>query len=350
MCCELSELQLSTQPRDEVSPPKWHLGHTTWFYETVILKAFVAEYKVFDENFIFIFNSYYKKMGEHCLQSDRGKINVDSDLVLAYRKYVDEHILELLNGDITEELKSLVTVGLQHEEQHQELLHMDIKAILFEFDKAYNLTLEKIDLNEDWYPVNEGLVKCGSIGNGFSYDNELPRHKFYQYSALVKNNLVTNAEYKSFVDDGGYNKPEYWLSKGWDWIVLNSITAPLYWDDTVAPLNPVAHISYYEADAYANWSGCRLPTEYEHELFDEENRKIKQLWSWTSSPYIGYPGYQKFDGALSEYNGKFMCNQFVLRGGCIATPDNHWRTSYRNFYEPHQRWMFSGIRLAKDRV
>jgi ergothioneine biosynthesis protein EgtB len=353
ICIGLTEQELSNQPRTEVSPAKWHLGHTTWFFEKIILEKYSENYQCFNDDYNFVFNSYYKQIGKHVNQSDRGDIDIKSTDILNYRKYVDERMLALFNtiqGSMHDtEISILIQIGLNHEQQHQELLHMDIKSVLFSLDKNYPLNVNHICNNKKgWLSIPEGIIECGNSNEEFCFDNEHPLHKHYQYPTKINHSLVTNSEYSEFIKSDGYSNAKYWLSKGWSWVEQNNITHPLYWNDTLAPEAPVAHISYFEADAYANWSGCRLPTEFEHEYLDQLTNKPSALWSWTSSQYSPYPGFQKFNGALSEYNGKFMCNQFVLRGGCIATPENHWRPSYRNFYEPHQRWMYSGIRLAKD--
>ncbi|MFT5519855.1 MAG: ergothioneine biosynthesis protein EgtB [Enterobacterales bacterium] len=362
ICIGLSEQELSNQPRTEVSPAKWHLGHTTWFFEKIILEKHSENYQCFKNDYDFVFNSYYKQIGKHVNQSDRGEIDIESSDILDYRKYVDEMMIALLDSiqdssqDSSQdrEIKSLLQIGLNHEQQHQELLHMDIKSVFFSLNKNYPLAIKQQDnSNEGWLSIPEGLNECGlnegeNSDEDFCFDNEQPLHKHYQYSTKISHSLVTNAQYSEFITSGGYSNPKYWLSKGWDWVEHNTITHPLYWNDSLASESPVAHISYFEADAYANWIGCRLPTEFEHEYFDQFTKTPSVLWSWTSSQYSPYPGFQKFNGALSEYSGKFMCNQFVLRGGCIATPQGHWRPSYRNFYEPHQRWLYSGIRLAKD--
>jgi len=350
ICVGLKEHELSLQPRGEVSPAKWHLGHTTWFFEKIILEKYLEHFQCFNPDYDFVFNSYYKQLGKHLNQQDRGEISIESTEVLKYRKYVDQNMLALLESENSKEIIDLVTIGLNHEEQHQELLHMDIKAALFFENKHYQLDLAPIK-NEDsqWFEVSEGLISCGNQSNEFSYDNERPRHQRYQNNAFISKKLVTKSEYREFINSGAYSNPLLWLSKGWEWLCENKITAPLYWDDNKNDLLPVSHISYFEADAFANYMGCRLPTEFEHEIMDQDCKQSSSLWSWTSSSYGAYPGFVKFDGALSEYNGKFMCNQYILRGGCVATPRGHWRPTYRNFYEPHQRWMFSGIRLAKDK-
>lgn len=349
ICLILDHDEFSMQPRVEVSPAKWHLAHTTWFFEKVILEKYLPEYKVYNKDYNFLFNSYYKKLGKHLNQSDRGDIKVSIDEIISYRKYVDANIIRFFERKIETVFENLLIVGLNHEQQHQELLHMDIKAVYHSLNKSYPLEIkERISSQKSWLDIPEGIIECGHDSESFCYDNEKPRIKHYQYSASINHHLVTNSEYFEFISSGGYDDAKYWLSKGWDWLQENNIKTPLYWDETLKPNAPISHVSYFEADAYANWAQCRLPTEFEHEYFDQINNSQSSLWSWTSSQYSPYQGFKKFDDELSEYNGKFMCNQFVLRGGCVATPDDHWRTSYRNFYEPHQRWMYSGIRLAKD--
>ena len=349
ICTGLTEEELSIQPRAEVSPAKWHLGHTTWFFEKIILEEYSENYKLFNKDYNFVFNSYYKQVGKHLSQTDRGELKIDSTEILKYREYVDKEMQSLFNSNPEKDVLDLIDIGLNHEQQHQELLHMDIKSSLFSLDKGFVSKLViPAEEKKSWLEIPEGLIECGNSGNTFCFDNEKPCHKYYQYKSSISETLVTNVEFEEFLKSGGYSNSKYWLSKGWEWLEENNITEPLYWSESLNPLAAVAHISYFEADAYANWVGCRLPTEYEHEYFDNKNKTKNNLWSWTSSQYSAYPRYRKFDGTLFEYNGKFMCNQFVLRGGCIATPDKHWRESYRNFYEPNQRWMFSGIRLAKD--
>ncbi|MAF90314.1 MAG: SUMF1/EgtB/PvdO family nonheme iron enzyme [Bdellovibrionota bacterium] len=348
LCENIPKDLMSMQPRAEVSPPKWHLGHTTWFFEKVILCEYFENYQVYDSEFHFSFNSYYKSAGEHLSQADRGSLLMDCEKIYKYREYVDQHILELLNNKNCENLKHLLEIGINHEEQHQELLQMDLKAIYSDSIDTYpeNFSLDS-NKKDQWFKITEGLYTFGYGGSGFHYDNEGPQHQRYQYGALISRDLVTKSEYQNFISSGAYKNPLYWLSKGWDWVCENDVKSPLYWDESDMSL-PVSHISFFEADAYANFMGCRLPSEFEHELLDVNFKSSSKLWAWTNSHYSAYPRFKKFDGVLSEYNGKFMCNQFVLRGGCAATPEGHWRPTYRNFYEPHQRWMYSGIRLAKD--
>lgn len=384
LCDPLFVDDYNIQPREEVSPPKWHLAHTTWFFESFILNAYVKNYKVFDPDFDYIFNSYYKGHGEHWQQSKRAHLSRPTvDEIYKYRSYVDQHITEFLETQkiISSDLEHLFTVGLNHEQQHQELLLMDIKAILggqplkphyVESDYVSTSFCSPIKWVE--YNVNE-VVSIGASQEEFSYDNENPQFPYYLQSFSISDRYITNLEYKDFIQDGGYNNSKLWLSQGWDWVHENHIYHPLYWSDDlqseytlygkmkIEPYAPVTHINYYEADAYARWSGQRLPTEFEMEFhlkstmqsYDEigfhcMNAYQSGLWCWTSSHYSPYPGFKEFGGKLSEYNGKFMCNQFVLKGGSFATPKNHSRPSYRNFFLPEQQWMFSGIRLAKGNV
>ncbi len=372
------------QPCAEVSPPKWHLAHTTWFFEEAVLKQYITDYHPYNSDFFRLFNSYYKSAGEHCLQSERGQLSRPTVAeIIAYRAAVDDRMLALLGKECgNKELLTVLAVGLQHEQQHQELLLMDIKRILGTnpsmpaYTQAHWLAPATA---ESWSEFSSGLVEIGYEGNAFAYDNECPRHKHFLYDFAIRDNTVSCAEYIAFIDAGGYTDYSLWLSQGWDWVQHNNITAPLYWFKEnaswhhytlhgarpVSEHEPVVHVSYFEADAFARWKGCRLPVEAELERWltiqDETvalqpgllhpnriDQAANQVWYWTASHYSPYPGYQPYLGMLGEYNGKFMCNQFVLRGGCVATPVGHYRPSYRNFYQPQQRWMFSGIKLAKD--
>jgi len=392
ICSAIENEDFVVQPNPEVSPPKWHLGHTTWFFETVILKSFKADYQCFNHDYNALFNSYYKAIGNHTIQSDRGHLSRPTVAeIMRYRAHVDTAITCLLTEiTMSDELSALLETGLHHEQQHQELLLMDIKRIF-----ASNvLTTQYAESSlpsapapqSSWTDVEEGLVEIGfdettSHGHFFSYDNERPRHKHYLYPFSICQSLVTNGEFLAFIEDNGYKQATYWLSQGWDWINQTKVTHPLYWsmidgdwfEYTMHGLTrldmhrPLVHISYFEADAFAKWKGCRLPTEQELEIYlnstssqstlaatgffhPTDANAAEQVWCWTSSQYSAYPRFKAFDGLLNEYNGKFMCNQFVLRGGCVVTPNDHYRNSYRNFYLPHQRWMFSGIRLAKDSI
>jgi len=386
ICAPLEIEDYAVQPSAEVSPLKWHLGHTTWFFEEMVLVKYHPNYSKFNDQFSNLFNSYYKTAGAHWKQSDRGQLSRPTvKEVLAYRQSVDDALIKFLTqSDHHSKIAFLIETGLNHEQQHQELLLMDIKYILGANPilPTYCATpLKKaISIPNTWQSFTEGIYEIGFNGDGFAYDNERPEHKVYLQSFRVCKNLVSNGEYLKFIEDSGYQKPLFWLSKGWDWAKENAITAPLYWQKKgsdwveftlhgLQPLDlnaPIVHLSYFEADAYANWAGCRLPTEQESELFLRESAEEKspkkppiyhptqsnamanQVWWWTQSHYSPYPGFKKFDGILGEYNGKFMCNQFVLKGGCVATPQGHHRETYRNFYQPHQRWMFSGLRLGID--
>lgn len=383
--CEVLETEdYVVQPCQEVSPPKWHLAHTTWFFEELILVQFSMQFKRYNEGFRVLFNSYYKSAGQHWLQGNRGHLSRPTvKEILSYREIINSQIVDFLRFSVPNpEVDFLMEVGLHHEQQHQELLYMDIKFIL-----GANPTHPKLSddpytpalfAKTSWKDIKEEVYEVGHDGQEFAFDNEGPRHKTYIYPCSIRENLVSNGEYLKFMEDKGYSSPKLWLSEGWDWINTHSVTHPLYWKNIdgiwyeftlhgLVPLDlnsPVTHISYFEADAFANWTDHRLPTEFELEIFLRDSKTHKrdsnqlhpndtlatdyQVWNWSKSHYSPYPGYKTFKGMLGEYNGKFMCNQFVLKGGCVATPRGHYRHSYRNFYQPHQRWMFSGIRIARD--
>lgn len=384
--CENLEIEdYVVQPCPEVSPPKWHLGHTTWFFEELILKRHSKSFSRFNKDYSVLFNSYYKSAGKHWLQADRGTLSRPTvEKIQTYRNYVNEEITNLLSTtEPSQEISSLIELGLHHEQQHQELLYMDIKYILGVNPTpptyfSHPLPRAK-KIPNSWEIFEEGLYEIGHGNLNFSYDNEKPIHKSYLSAFKIRENLVTDGEFLEFINDSGYLNPTHWLSEGWDWVNAHSIKSPPYWyredkkwfqftlhGSKELDLNaPLTHISYFEADAFASWAGLRLPTEQEIEIFlrksptpEHENSHIHhpyhagertgQVWCWTKSHYSSYPGFIKYKGTLGEYNAKFMCNQFVLRGGCIATPRGHYRHTYRNFYGPHQRWMFSGIRVAKD--
>ena len=384
ICANLEVEDLCIQPCADVSPPKWHLGHTTWFFEELILCQFMKGYKRFDKQYSLIFNSYYKSAGLHWTQKDRGNLSRPTVAeIYRYRQQVDDLMLTLLDKGVSQEVATILEIGIHHEQQHQELLFMDIKYILHcnPCSPSYTetpLTLAEA-VTESWQYFDKKLVDIGHAGNSYAFDNESPQHKTYLTDFAISDNLVTNGEYLAFIEADAYNTPQYWLSMGWDWLTNNNISSPLYWRKVdgkwfeytlhglaLLDLNaPVVHVSYFEAYAFANWRKCRLPTEqeFEHYLRHTDNdplanlenfhpiqasTSVGQVWCWTQSHYSAYPGYKPFEGKLEEYNGKFMCNQFVLRSGCIATPQHHYRHSYRNFYQPHQQWMFSGIKLAKD--
>lgn len=354
------------QPVVYISPPKWHLGHTTWFFEEFILKNYYSGYKVFDKDFAFIFNSYYNTLGDRVLRADRGNLTRPSvNKVYEYRKYVDEHVIHLLqNNDI--DIATIVELGLNHEQQHQELFLSDLKYILGHnplfpvYKQGYDLTHHQNEAH-GFLSISEGMYDIGFNGNGFSYDNEMGRHKVFLHDFEISESLVTNGEYIEFIKDDGYQRFELWLDEGWAWVNNRQICAPKYWHNidgkwhqyTLSGLKQVSendilcHISYYEAAAFAEWKNMRLPTEFEWEVASESlNWGIR--WEWTGSAYLPYPGFSKPAGAVGEYNGKFMVNQMVLRGASSATSQNHSRPTYRNFFHPHYQWQFTGIRLAKN--
>lgn len=366
ICEPLQTEDYVVQPIADVSPPKWHLGHTTWFFETFILKAFSADYQEFNPEFNYVFNSYYETVGARVIRTDRGNLSRPSvNEVYQYRAYVDEAMQKLLSCPVDEKLTELLILGFNHEQQHQELLLTDIKYILGNnplfpaYSKDWKDATESVS-GENMINITEGIYEIGYKGDGFSFDNELSLHKVYLPHYSISANLVTNREYLDFINAGGYQDFSYWHAEGWDWVKNNQINAPLYWNkiyglwhhytlNGLQKLNfdaPVTHISYYEAYAYASWKGLRLPTEFEWEIAAQKFDWGKR-WEWTESAYLPYPGFSKAPGAIGEYNGKFMVNQKVLRGASVATPQGHERITYRNFFHPHLRWQFTGIRLAK---
>jgi len=400
LCQPLAVEDYVIQSIEDVSPPKWHLAHSSWFFETFILKQYLANYKPFHPSFHYLFNSYYQAIGNPYPRAKRGLLSRPTvETIYAYRKHIDMHMLTLLEeiSDIQlREIQPLVTLGLQHEQQHQELLLMDIKhnfSLDPNFPAYCSIQIQKTPETQskfDFIDIDGGVVEIGYRGGQFCFDNELPIHKKYLIPYSIASRLVTNEEYLEFIEAGGYKEPCWWLSDGWDCLLKNHWKSPLYWHHQdnewhifglhgLVPLNPaepVSHISFYEADAYARWRGARLASEDEWEHFvtlknirpgndnfmekglfhpqpAEQNQAQPQqffgeLWEWTASPYQPYPGYAPLKGALGEYNGKFMANQMVLRGGCCVTPQSHIRASYRNFFQPEKRWQFSGIRLAKN--
>ena len=376
------------QSMPDASPAKWHLAHTTWFFETFILAAHVPAYQSFDKRYKYLFNSYYKQLGSHPYRGARGLMSRPSlNEIHAYRSHVDEAMLRHLEF-ANEETAALVELGLNHEQQHQELILTDIKHALWSMPlRPGRVSKPRVvtpNAPLQWIDFEGGIHKIGHSGTGFAFDNEGPRHEILLRLFRLASRLVTNAEYLQFINDGGYRRPELWLSDGWDTVCSQSWHSPLYWEEddgrwfefTLAgmieldPHGPVCHVSYYEADAYARWSGARLPREEEWEVAAAQGpssgtlletgrlhpgpaqgsglqQVFGDVWEWTSSAYTAYPGFQPAEGLIGEYNGKFMCNQFVLRGGSCATPSSHIRATYRNFFPPHARWQFSGIRLAK---
>lgn len=391
------ELAASLSPEDQciqsmadASPVKWHLAHTTWFFETLLLIPNAPGYEVYDPRFQYLFNSYYDSLGDRHPRPQRGMITrPSSEDILRYRKHVDAAMLRLLDNRRPAELDDLIELGLQHEQQHQELILTDIKHALFcnPILPAY----AKLPEPPDRTPVPlsrrdfaEGIYWIGSGREKFAFDNEQPRHRVLLPAFRVASRLTTCGEYLEFIADRGYERPELWLSDGWNFIRTQNIRAPLYWmqnrhEWTIFTLGgprplrcsePVVHVSFYEADAYARWCGKRLPIEFEWETAarrepvsgqllqtgrlhpeparDGESQFYGDAWEWTRSAYDPYPGFKPWKGAVSEYNGKFMCGQIVLRGGSCVTPADHIRPGYRNFFPPGARWQFSGIRLAED--
>lgn len=365
-CKPLETEDYIPQPEPFVSPPKWHLAHISWFFESMILKQFEKGYQAFNPDYDFLFNSYYESVGKHLLREDRGDLSRPTvKEVYAYRKHVDQAMVKFLNKNPNKRAIELTRLGLQHEQQHQELLRTDIKYIL-----ATNPLLPKYSENAPEETVNkgeksfikipEGVYDIGFQGKGFCYDNELNRHKVYLQGYEIQNHLITNKEYIEFIKDDGYKKPRLWHADGWNWVKENKASMPLYWTKkdnqylnfTYGGLRPIipevqlAHINYYEAYAFARWKGLRLPTEFEWEAAANQ-LDYGTRWEWTESAYLPYPGYQQAESPDGEYNGKFMVSQKVLRGSSIATSKGHTRPSYRNFFYPPERWQFTGIRLAK---
>ncbi len=366
ICAPLEIEDYVVQPMEDVSPPKWHLGHSTWFFEEFILKKYDRNYQVFDADFSFVFNSYYESVGKRVVRSNRGNLSRPSvKKVYEYRSYVTAAIQKLFNNTTSKELDSLLEIGIHHEKQHQELLLTDIKYILGNNPllPPYTKTIEEnptISEPQEWIAMDEGIYEIGHCSDDFCYDNELGRHKVYLHPYEISTTLVTNREYLEFIVAGGYEHFGYWHADGWDWVQKQQIKAPLYWhliEDSWhnysleglqrIDLNaPITHLSYYEAFAYAQWKGQRLPTEFEWEAA-QGNFSWGKRWEWTESAYLPYPNYSKAEGALGEYNGKFMVGQKVLRGGSIATSKKHTRPTYRNFFPPSARWQYFGLRLAK---
>ncbi len=367
ICSPLQTEDYVVQPIVDVSPPKWHLAHSTWFFEQFVLVKYDQDYKVFHPDFAYLFNSYYNHMGERTQRQDRGFMTRPSVAkVYEYRNYVTAAIAKVLEDDPSDEVFDLVEVGINHEQQHQELLAYDIKYILgtqptFPSIGDYFM-LQEEQQDKLWLSFSEGLYEIGHQGNGFCFDNELPVHKVYVQDFDISNSLVTNGEFLEFIEDGGYGNFDLWHDQGWHFIRNNAIEHPLYWHcndgawqqyhfNGLQTLNrdlPVSHISMYEAYAFANWKGMRLPTEFEWEVAAQK-LAWGQLWEWTNSAYLPYPGYTRAEGALGEYNGKFMLDQMVLRGASVATPETHERDTYRNFFHASSRWIFSGIRLVKSK-
>lgn len=349
------------------SPPKWHLAHTTWFFEELILTKFKKDYKVLNPKYGYLFNSYYNTIGERVARPNRG--NLSRPIVkeiIEYREYVDSHILDFLtSNNINKEIIELLTLGLNHEQQHQELFFSDTKYN-FSVNPLFPVYSEKAfceDENETgngFIQINEGNYEIGFTGDGFHYDNELGHHRVFLESYEISETLVTNGDFIKFIEDGGYDRFEFWHDEALAWKHENQIAHPMYWHNVdgewyqytlaglrkIQPNHILTHISYYEASAFAQWIGMRLPTEFEWETASDKLNWGKR-WEWTESAYLPYPRYKKAAGAVGEYNGKFMVNQKVLRGSSVVTPKNHSRKSYRNFFHPHVGYQFNGIRLVK---
>lgn len=398
LCETLCHEDYVCQSMPDASPMRWHLAHTTWFYETFIL-ARGHDYRRFDESFEYLFNSYYNSVGEQYPRDKRGLLTRPTvDEIFSYRSSIDQLIVAVLQ-EISPEIDDLLDIlelGLNHEQQHQELMQTDIKHLfaqnpLFPAVSPYETRRSDCQRAKRWISSEGGIGHIGHQGHGFAFDNESPQHRVFVEPYALCDQLVTNGDFLEFIHDRGYQRSELWLSMGWDHINQHRWNAPLYWiyhndgpcEFTLGGLKrldltaPVTHISYFEADAYARWANARLPTEAEWELmaneytvegcFAEDHYDLNHAvhpfhglengafhglfgdcWQWTSSSYSAYPGYQPADGALGEYNGKFMCNQYVLRGGSCATPRGHLRTTYRNFFPAEARWQFTGLRLAKS--
>jgi ergothioneine biosynthesis protein EgtB len=365
ICANLETEDYVVQPVVDVSPPKWHLGHTTWFWEEFVLKPNDENYEQFNPNYNYVFNSYYEAAGARVIRTDRGNLSRPSvEDIYKYRRHVDDVMKNFLKHNLSKDLTDLIVLGLNHEEQHQELLATDIKYILGNnplFPALYHE--EKKSSNQkqnEWIHIDEGVYEIGFEGESFCFDNELNRHKIYLNDYSISSELVTNKEYLEFINAGGYKNYVYWHMEGWEWVKTNKITAPLYWyfingewyNYTLEGLQvldekePVCHISFYEAAAYASWKQMRLPTEFEWEVAAGK-MDWGRRWEWTESAYLPYPGFSKAPGAIGEYNGKFMVNQKVLRGASEVTPPNHSRITYRNFFHAPLRWQYTGIRLAK---
>ncbi|MCE9593601.1 MAG: ergothioneine biosynthesis protein EgtB [Planctomycetes bacterium] len=399
ICAPLAIEDHAVQTMEDVSPPKWHLAHTTWFFETFLLARFVAGYRPFDPGFAYLFNSYYEAIGPRTERAARGTLSRPTlDEVRRYRAAVDEGVVRLLDSPASErdDLRDVLELGLHHEQQHQELLLTDIQHLLASHPSRPAYRARRADLPRRearparWVEFEGGLIETGFSGAGFAFDNESPRHRVWLEPFALADRLVTNGEFQEFVDDGGYRRPELWLSDGWDAVRRLEWQAPLYWERLDGAWHettlygrgalelalPVVHVGHFEADAFARWRGARLPTEFEWEhaaertdvertraranLFDgsevhvraaSDDGRIAQLfgdaWEWTASAYLPYPGFRPLAGALGEYNAKFMSGQLVLRGGSFATPRDHVRASYRNFFRPEKRWQFTGLRLAR---
>ncbi|AIF48721.1 ergothioneine biosynthesis protein EgtB [Dyella japonica] len=390
LCATLTPEDMMVQSMPDASPTKWHLAHTTWFFERFVLERDPAYHPAHPE-WHYLFNSYYQTVGPMHARPRRGLLSrPGAAQVRAYREQVDEAICEWLARGVDATTADIIELGLEHEQQHQELLLTDIKHAFFSNPLLPAFTTPvassaTASVPMTFLPGREGVVEIGHRGHEFAFDNESPRHRSLLQSHAVANRPVTNAEYAEFIHDGGYREPSLWLSEGWDTVCREQWQRPFYWQEDLSseftlagvqpidPDAPVSHVSYFEADAFARWAGARLPTEAEWEsaaaglpvqgnlldamVFHPQAatagegmlQMFGDVWEWTASPYVSYPGFKPWAGALGEYNGKFMCGQWVLRGGSCATPREHLRATYRNFFPPHARWQFMGIRLGQDR-
>ncbi|WP_375398807.1 ergothioneine biosynthesis protein EgtB [uncultured Sphingomonas sp.] len=391
LAAPLSDADATAQSMADASPAKWHLAHTTWFFETFVLRDHVPGYHLHDERWPFLFNSYYEAEGQRSRRDRRGMMTRPTLAeVLAYRAHVDVAMAEALPA-LAPAAGAIVALGCHHEEQHQELLVTDILHLfsLNPLEPALWPAARKVPVALPgpigWIAHPGGTVEIGHDGGGFGFDCEGPRHRALLTPHVIADRTVTNGEWAAFIEDGGYADPAWWLSDGWTWVKSEDIATPLYWERrdgmwtrfgldgrrAIDPAAPVTHVSFFEADAYAGWAGARLPTESEWEAFAASHdagdgnqtdaagpveprpaitapAPFGDVWEWTGSAFRPYPGFRPADGAIGEYNGKFMSGQFVLRGGSCATPRGHARASYRNFFYPHQRWQFTGVRLARD--
>jgi ergothioneine biosynthesis protein EgtB len=383
LAAPLSDADATIQPFPDASPAKWHLAHTSWFFETFVLRDHVPGYRCFDERYAFLFNSYYEGEGERHQRPRRGMLSRPSlDELRSYRAHVDEALLAALPR-LSAEVVALVELGINHEQQHQELFLTDILATFAQnpLEPAYapaqpsSSAAASLEFREG----RTGIIEIGAPDAGFAFDSERPRHRLFVHPHALGSRPVTNGDWTEFIADRGYSTPTLWLSDGWDWVRREGVTAPLYWREagthfTLAgrverdPDAPVAHVSYYEADAFARWAGARLPREEEWESAADSDDPCSgqqldraeavvpmaksglfgSVWEWTQSAFSAFPGFAPAEGTVGEYNGKFMCGQFVLKGASCATPRGHSRASYRNFFPPHARWQFTGLRLARD--
>jgi ergothioneine biosynthesis protein EgtB len=403
LCLPLTIEDFVIQSTDDVSPPKWHLAHTSWFFETFVLIPYIKNYQPFHPSFHYLFNSYYQTLGQPYPRPQRGLLSRPTvKEIMQYRVHVDNNLIEWLTKPkfkLSKELENIIQLGLQHEQQHQELLLMDIKhnfsinPLNYAYQTELNTSLIKPSLIEqpEFIYVEGGIIEIGNKNREFCFDNEMPSHHHFLKPYLISTHLVKNKDFCDFIADGGYQNPKWWLSDGWECVLQNHWQAPLYWQmldgkwqvftlrglKQINLAEPVCHVSFYEADAYARWAGKRLPLETEWEHFAtlyanmlpkgnflesgyyhphiaepvEEfapRQLLGDVWEWTASAYSPYPGFKPSANALGEYNGKFMVNQMVLRGGSCVTPQSHIRLSYRNFFQTEKRWQFSGIRLAAD--